>query len=138
MEVWTVLFPILLTDVVNPVLFAFMVYAAGSNRPVLLSSSMLLGHTTAYFSAGIMLALFMNSIAAWFANPGTIDFLIEFLDQRKDVGLVLGKQPAQVPPAEGPAGIAVIIDHAATGKGLVDLRIQIVAIGQDHEGEVPA
>ena len=104
MEVWTVLFPILLTDVVNPVLFAFMVYAAASNRPVLLSSSMLLGHTTAYFSAGIILALFMNSIAAWFANPGTIDFVIELI-----LGLALlwvafgsrkttGKRPQQETP----------------------------------------
>ena len=104
MEVWTVLFPILLTDVVNPVLFAFMVYAAGSNRPVLLSSSMLLGHTTAYFSAGVILAWFMNSITAWFANPGTIDFLIELI-----LGLVLlwvafgsrkttGKRPQQETP----------------------------------------
>ena len=47
MEVWTVLFPILLTDVVNPVLFAFLVFAAGTPRPVLLSSFMLLGHTAA-------------------------------------------------------------------------------------------
>jgi cytochrome c biogenesis protein CcdA len=84
MEVWTVLFPILLTDVVNPVLFAFMVYAAGGNRPVLLSSSMLLGHTVAYFSAGIVLALFMETIASWFANPRTIDFVIELM-----LGLVL-------------------------------------------------
>jgi cytochrome c biogenesis protein CcdA len=79
MEVWTVLFPILLTDVVNPVLFAFMVYAAGSDRPVLLSSSMLLGHTAAYFSAGIVLALFMESIAARLANPRVIDFVIELI-----------------------------------------------------------
>jgi len=84
MEVWTVLFPILLTDVVNPVLFAFMVYAAGTSRPVLLSSSMLLGHTISYFSAGIVLALFMESIADFFANPRTIDFVIELA-----LGLVL-------------------------------------------------
>jgi cytochrome c biogenesis protein CcdA len=79
MELWTVLFPILLTDVVNPVLFAFMVFAAGSKRPVLLSSSMLLGHTVAYFSAGIVLALFMESITEFFANPRRIDFIIELI-----------------------------------------------------------
>ena len=77
MEVWTVLFPILLTDVVNPVLFAFMVYAAGSNRPVLLSSSMLLGHTAASFSAGLLPALFMETIAVRLPNPHTIDLFIE-------------------------------------------------------------
>jgi cytochrome c biogenesis protein CcdA len=79
MEVWTVLFPILLTDIVNPVLFAFMVYAAGARQPVLLSSSMLLGHTAAYFSAGIVLALFMESITARLANPQLIDFVIELI-----------------------------------------------------------
>jgi cytochrome c biogenesis protein CcdA len=81
MEIWAVLLPILLTDVVNPVLFAFMVYAAGTDRPVILSGSMLLGHTTAYFGAGIILAVFMEKIAAYFANPHTVDFVI---------GLILG------------------------------------------------
>ncbi len=81
MEIWAVLFPILLTDVVNPVLFAFMVFAAGTDRPVLLSSSMLLGHTAAYFGAGIVLALFMEKIAAYFASPHAVDFVI---------GLILG------------------------------------------------
>ena len=84
MELWSVLFPILLTDVVNPVLFAFLVYAAGTDRPVVLSSSMLLGHTTAYFGVGIVLALFMEKIAAYLANPHTIDFVLQLL-----IGLVL-------------------------------------------------
>ena len=79
MEIWYVLFPILLTDVVNPVLFAFMVFAAGSKRPVLVSSSMLLGHTLAYFGAGIVLALFMESITGFIANPRRIDFIIELI-----------------------------------------------------------
>jgi cytochrome c biogenesis protein CcdA len=79
MEIWTILFPILLTDIVNPVLFAFMVFAASSGRPVLVSSSMLLGHTLAYFGAGIVLALFMESITDFFANPRRIDFIIELI-----------------------------------------------------------
>lgn len=76
MELWGVLLPILFTDVVNPVLFAFLVYAAGSNRPVGTSAAMLLGHTVAYFGAGIVLALFMEKISSWFANPRAIDFVI--------------------------------------------------------------
>jgi len=79
MEIWAVLLPILLADVVNPVLFAFMVYAAGTNRPVALSSAMLLGHTAAYFGAGVILAVFMEKIAAYFANPHTVDFVIGFI-----------------------------------------------------------
>lgn len=77
METWAVLLPILLTDVVNPVLFAFMVYAAGTDRPVLLSSSMLLGHTAAYFTAGLVLSVAMEAIAERIANPHTLDFVIE-------------------------------------------------------------
>jgi len=79
MEIWTVLFPILLTDIINPVLFAFMVFAAASSRPVLISSSMLLGHTMAYFGAGIVLGLFMETITEFFANPRRIDFIIELI-----------------------------------------------------------
>ena len=48
-----VLIPVLIADVVNPVLFAALIYALGSRRPFALSSALLLGHTAAYLSAGI-------------------------------------------------------------------------------------
>lgn len=59
LDLWAVLIPILLADVVNPVLFAFMVYmvyAVGTDRPLSNSISALLGHTAAYLSFGIVLA----------------------------------------------------------------------------------
>jgi len=65
--------------VVNPVLFAFLVFAASTNRPVLLSSAMLLGHTAAYFGAGVLLALFMERITEYLSTPHTIDFIIELI-----------------------------------------------------------
>jgi cytochrome c biogenesis protein CcdA len=83
-EIWTTLIPILLADALNPVLFAFMVYAAGSDRPVLNSAVMLAGHTTAYFIAGIALSFGMESIAERLANPKQIDFVIELI-----VGVIL-------------------------------------------------
>jgi cytochrome c biogenesis protein CcdA len=104
MDIWAVLLPILLTDVVNPVLFAFLVYAASSNRPVLLSSSMLLGHTVAYFSAGVGLALFMEKITDYLATPHTIDFIIELILGAVLVWLAFkarknpGKQPDENAP----------------------------------------
>ena len=52
-EIWLSLGPILLADVVNPVLFAFMVYAVSTQRPIINSTAILLGHTLAYFSAGL-------------------------------------------------------------------------------------
>lgn len=104
MEIWTVLFPILLTDIVNPVLFAFMVFAAASSRPVLISSSMLLGHTMAYFGVGIVLGLFMETITDFFANPRLIDFIIELILGVALLGVALssrkstGKRPQEAMP----------------------------------------
>jgi cytochrome c biogenesis protein CcdA len=104
MELWSVLLPILLTDVVNPVLFAFLVYAAGTDRPVAFSSSMLLGHTTAYFLVGIVLALFMEKIAAYLANPHTIDFVLQLLIAMVLLWLALktrkdtGRRPEEAQP----------------------------------------
>ncbi len=104
MEIWAILLPILLTDVMNPVLFAFLVYAAGTDRPVVLTSSMLLGHTLAYFSAGIVLALFMESIAAYLASPHTVDFVIQLILGFALLWVALmssrdtGKRPEEKPP----------------------------------------
>ena len=102
------LLPILLSDVVNPVLFAFMVYAAGSSRPVLSSSAMLLGHSLAYLIGGLVLISGLEMISARLANPRTIDFVIEFvlgavllwlaLRTRKDTG----KRPEEETPEFSP------------------------------------
>jgi len=77
----TVLLPFLIADVINPVLFAFLVFAAGSDRPVVNSSAMLVGHTLAYFAVGVLAAVGLERITGLFANPGTFDYLI---------GLVVG------------------------------------------------
>jgi cytochrome c biogenesis protein CcdA len=79
MDNWGVLLPILLSDVLNPVLFTFMVYAAGSRRPVATSSAMLLGHTAAYICSGVFLAYSIEKLTTRLANPQTIDFIIEFV-----------------------------------------------------------
>ena len=61
---------------------------------------------------------------------------VELLDQREDVGLVLCQQAAEVLSVCRPAGFAVVIDHAAAGEGLVDLAVEVFAVGQHQEGEV--
>jgi cytochrome c biogenesis protein CcdA len=76
-EIWPGLVPLLLTDIVNPVLFAFMVYAAGSDRPIANSSALLLGHTVAYFTVGILLAAGLEPIIERLENPQRIDYYIE-------------------------------------------------------------
>ena len=70
------LFPILLVDMLNPVLFAVLVFAAGSSRPVVNSSAILIGHTLAYFVAGIAVSLGIEQVAQRLANPHPIDFAI--------------------------------------------------------------
>jgi cytochrome c biogenesis protein CcdA len=77
-ELWTVLTPILLADIVNPVLFAFLVYAAGTNKPVSTSTALLLGHTAAYFTAGVAIAIGLEQFENRLANPKPVDFAFEF------------------------------------------------------------
>lgn len=84
LELWTILIPILLADIVNPVLFAFMVYAVGSDRPLLNSISALLGHTTAYLSFGIGLAFAFDAISVRLSNPMPMDYGLGLL-----IGLLL-------------------------------------------------
>jgi hypothetical protein len=71
------LLPFLAAGIVNPVLFAFMIYAAGTARPVQASGAMLAGHTLAYVESGVVLAFTVEAIADRLANPRSIDFSIE-------------------------------------------------------------
>ena len=93
------LIPILLSDLLNPVLFTFMLYAVGSNRPVATSSAMLLGHTAAYITSGVILAYTLEALSTRLANPQTIDFVVEFVIAIALLWLVLrtrkdkGKRP---------------------------------------------
>ena len=83
-ELWMTLIPILIADVVNPVLFAFLVYAAGTNRPVVNSGAVLLGHTLAYFGAGIVIAIGIEQISDHLSNPQQLDYIIGFV-----IGVIL-------------------------------------------------
>ena len=71
--------PLLLVDVLNPVLFAVLIFAAGSDRPVANSSAMLLGHTLAYFIVGIGDSYGLEEVTHRLDNPKSIDFLVEAL-----------------------------------------------------------
>lgn len=78
-ELFTVIPPLLLLDVLNPVLFAVLIFAAGGRRPVANSSALLLGHTMAYFVVGIGASYAVNAITERLANPKPIDFGLELL-----------------------------------------------------------
>jgi cytochrome c biogenesis protein CcdA len=71
--------PFLIVDVLNPVLFALLVVAVGSDRPIANSTAFLAGHTIAYFGSGIIIALGLEYIADRLSNPLPIDFILELL-----------------------------------------------------------
>ena len=70
------LIPILVTDVINPVLLAAVIFALGSNRPYLNSLTILLGWLTVYMISGIILALGLEAITGYLSNPRPIDYWI--------------------------------------------------------------
>lgn len=72
------LVPVLLSDVANPVLFAFLVYLAAGERGVLTSTAALLGHTLAYFGSGIVIALAFTELTEFMNNPGAVSYGIGF------------------------------------------------------------
>ncbi len=96
------LLPILLVDVLNPVLFAMLVFAAGSGRPVANSFSMLAGHTLAYFCAGIVVSFGVEQITARLAEPQRIDFVISGIVGLGLIWAALSTRKSGAPGAEEP------------------------------------
>ena len=78
-DLFQILAPMLLIDMLNPVLLGLMIYASGTSRPVANSSALLLGHTLAYFLAGYALSFGVDKISALMENPGTVDYVISLL-----------------------------------------------------------
>jgi cytochrome c biogenesis protein CcdA len=73
------LLPLLIVDVLNPVLFALLLVAAGTSRPLAISSAFLAGHTAAYFVSGVGIALALEQIKDRLDNPLPIDFVIQLV-----------------------------------------------------------
>ncbi len=69
--------PILISDILNPVLLAGVIFGLGSRRPFLNSTLLLLGWFVTYFAAGILLALGLDAIIDFFKTPRPIDFVVE-------------------------------------------------------------
>ena len=77
MSLWAILAPILLLDLLNPVLLAAVIYALGTQRAMANAVAILLGHTASYFAAGIGLALGIEALTERLRNPEPMDFGIE-------------------------------------------------------------
>lgn len=72
-----VFIPILLVDIINPVLLAAVIYALGSKKPILYSMLILTGWLVVYFGSGVLLALGLESMMEFLKNPRPVDFYIE-------------------------------------------------------------
>jgi len=73
------LVPMLVVDVLNPVLFALLVVAVGTSKPFANSTALLVGHTLAYFFSGVIIALGLDQITDRLENPHRVDFVIELV-----------------------------------------------------------
>ena len=96
--------PFLIVDILNPVLFALMIVAAGGVKPVINSSAVLAGHTAAYFASGIVLALGLESLSSRLANPQPVDFIIELLFGLLCLWAALGSRDGNASKERQPAG----------------------------------
>ena len=63
-----------------------------------------------------------------------IDVLVELVDQAEDVGVVFLQEPFEVVSRRGAR--RVLAGDAAAGEGLVNLVVEVVAIGHQQEGEI--
>jgi cytochrome c biogenesis protein CcdA len=74
-----ILIPILLADVINPVLLAADIYALGGRKPIFYSLMVLTGWLVVYFGSGVLIAMGLESIMSFLNNPRPIDFYIELV-----------------------------------------------------------
>jgi len=81
---FAILIPILVSDVINPVLLAAVIFAFGSRRPYLNSVSILMGWLVVYFVSGVLLVIGLDVITDILKNPRPIYFIIEAI-----IGLLL-------------------------------------------------
>ena len=64
--------------------------------------------------------------------------LVELLDEREHMALVLTQERFQMRPARGTALVLVVINDSASRERLVDLSIQLIAVCQNQERVVSA
>lgn len=119
MNLWSVGLPILVVDVLNPVLLAAVLFALTTARPYASSLAVIIGHTAAYFTAGLLVIFGLAEILNRFLdpvlerllnNPQPMDFVISLA-----VGLALivialrwrmdPPEPSEKPPEPASQGL---------------------------------
>jgi cytochrome c biogenesis protein CcdA len=98
------LIPLLVVDVLNPVLFALMVVAVSTSRPIANSTAFLAGHTASYFLSGIIIALGLDRITDRLNNPLPVDFVIELLIGLSCLWAALASRGGKASESKNPEG----------------------------------
>jgi len=82
-ELLAILTPLLVVDFLNPLLLGLLVFAAATPRPVTNSVAMLIGHTLAYFAAGVAIAYGLELVTAFLVdywnNPPPLAFILSLV-----------------------------------------------------------
>ena len=116
------LLPLLLVDVLNPMLFALMLVAIGTSKPFANSISFLAGHTASYFVSGVLIALGLDRILERLNNPHPVDFVLELVDRVFS---------ARIGDIQCCLRTAIF---ASADRGRVDRRAQQTGVGEDQRG----
>lgn len=77
-ELLIILSFILLTDAINPVLFAGVVYGLGSSHPIRNTLVLLASYFTTYFLSGLLIAEGLEFLIYWQHLPRSLDYVLEF------------------------------------------------------------
>ena len=78
-DLFAVLVPILIADVMNPVLLAALIFALGTAQPIRNGSALVAGHTFAYTAAGFAVALGLDAVIDWLARPTPLVYGLQAL-----------------------------------------------------------
>ncbi len=63
---------------------------------------------------------------------------MKFVDQSENIRFVASQQILKIFVRVGAAGVCIVIRQPAAGKGFINLRIQVFAVGTDQKGEIAA
>ncbi|GAB4225490.1 MAG: hypothetical protein Tsb0021_00260 [Chlamydiales bacterium] len=74
-----VLIPIVITDLINPILLAGIIYGLGSRQPIINAWTILFSFFISYFAAGIVIALGIEYFSKILDIPGSFDYVLEFI-----------------------------------------------------------
>ena len=74
-----ILLPILIADVINPVLLGGTIYTLGSRHPYVNTVAMLLGFFVTYLIAGLIIAVSLETLIDTFHIPLYFDYILELI-----------------------------------------------------------